>query len=188
MAGSECAACDARKPNFDSARAALVYDEASRPLILSFKHGDRTEGALSLAALMAPFMSSLMKAVDVIMPIPLYSRRLVKRRFNQSALLADALGEANGLPVDCSSLYRKRHTPSQAGLGRRARFDNVRTAFDVAAERRSQLKDTKILLIDDVMTTGATVEASARTLKRRGAAEVHVLCLARVVAPRNLSL
>jgi predicted amidophosphoribosyltransferase len=105
------------------------------------------------------------------------------RRYNQSALLANALGRAAGVPVDPALLVRRRRTPSQGGLTRDQRRRNVAGAFAVAAGRRDGLAAKRVLLVDDVMTTGATVEGCTRTLRRAGAAAVDVLTLARVVRP-----
>jgi ComF family protein len=117
----------------------------------------------------------------VIAPVPLHRIRLFKRRYNQSALLAAALARASGLPLVPDLLLRRRNTPSQGRLSISQRWKNVTGAFAVNPARRADLKGARVLLIDDVMTTGATIEICSRTLRRGGAQAVDVLVLARVV-------
>ena len=124
-------------------------------------------------------------ACDLIVPVPLHRWRLLQRRYNQSALLALQLGRLSGKPVAPDLLRRRRNTPSQGRLSRAQRQQNVRGAFTVAPGRVSEVTGNGILLIDDVLTTGATVEACARVLKRAGAARVEVLTLARAVRPQQ---
>lgn len=176
---SLCGACHARAPKFRRARSALVYDDASRPLILAFKRGDRTEIARPLAALMRRAAAPLIEEAALIMPVPLHRRRLWGRRFNQSALLAGALGRQACTPVDVTSLTRRRATKSQGGLSRPERRRNVQGAF----ECRRRLGGAPVLLVDDVLTTGATAEACVRALKKAGAGWVDLITLARVVTP-----
>ncbi len=124
----------------------------------------------------------LLADADLIVPVPLYRSRLWSRRFNQSALLARAVGRLTGVPVDCFLLGRVKRTPSQVGLTAEQRRRNVAGAFRVMGAR-GQLKGKRIVVVDDVITTGATADACARTLKRAGAARVDVLALARAVEP-----
>lgn len=179
--GALCGACHADPPAFAAARAAVIYDDASRPLILGFKHGDRTHGAAAFARWMARAGAAIVAETDIVVPVPLHRWRLFTRRYNQSALLAKALGLAAGLPVVVDALARRRATPSQGGLDRAARFANVRGAF--AVRRRGGIEGRRVLLVDDVLTTGATAEACAKTLLRAGARAVSVLTLARVKGP-----
>ncbi len=179
--GSLCGACAARQPAFDSARAALRYDDSSRPLILSFKHGDRIQAGRHFGGWMARAGGDLAAHADLVAPVPLHWRRLVARRYNQSAELARGVAAASGVELCVDLLRRTRATPIQGGMNRRARRLNVRGAFAVTPRRQPAVEDARILLVDDVLTTGATVEACARTLKRAGAARVDVLVLARVV-------
>ncbi len=176
-----CGACAAKAPAFDSARAVLRYDDASRPLILSFKHGDRMQAGRYFGRWMARTGADLAARADLVAPVPLHWRRLVARRYNQSAELARGVAAASGAGLCVDLLRRTRPTPSQGGLNRRARRLNVRGAFAIAPGREPAVRGARVLLIDDVLTTGATVEAAARTLKRAGAAGVDVLVLARVV-------
>jgi len=174
-----CAACHARPPACDKAVSALVYDDASRELALAFKRGDRTDLARPLARMMARVGHELIREANCLIPVPLHRRRLFARRFNQAALLAEALAGESGLAWKPTRRVRGRDTPSQGGLSRRQRRVNLRGAFSVAG----QLDKTRVLLIDDVMTTGATAQACAKALRRAGAARVDVLTLARVVTP-----
>lgn len=176
-----CAACAAAEPAFTRARAALVYDDASRPLILAFKHADRTRSAGPFGAWMARAGVELLADADLIVPVPLHRRRLAHRLYNQSALLAQAIARASGVAWDPLVLARRRATPSQAGLGRLGRARNVAGAFAVRPGRRGAVAGRRLVLVDDVLTTGATVDACARALLRAGASRVDVLTLARVV-------
>ncbi|MEQ8965974.1 MAG: ComF family protein [Azospirillaceae bacterium] len=176
-----CGACAGRAPPFDRARAVLAYDEACRPLLLAFKHGDRTDAAGPLAAWMARAGAPLLADADVVVPVPLHRRRLFRRRYNQAALLAAALGRAGGVAVVPDALARQRRTRSQGGLGRAGRRRNLSGAIVARPARRVAIAGCRVLLVDDVMTTGATVEACARALRRGGASAVDVLTLARVV-------
>ncbi|MFM2130162.1 MAG: hypothetical protein RL477_1708 [Pseudomonadota bacterium] len=179
--GSLCGACLRRHPEFDRARAVFVYDDASRGLIIGFKHADRIHAAPAFARWLARAGAELIAGCDVIVPVPLHRRRLFARRYNQAALLALALGRLAGRPCEPRLIVRTRATPSQGGLGRLGRARNVRGAFAIAAG--GQVAGRRVLLVDDVYTTGATVEEAARVLKSGGAAAVDVLTLARVVRP-----
>ena len=178
---SLCAACIADRPLFDRARAALVYDDASRDLILRFKHADRIDGAATFAGWMARAGAELIAAADVIAPVPLHRWRLVRRRYNQAAVLAKAIARERGKLAVPDLLVRRRATPSQGHLGRSQRQRNVAGAFAVHPGRRQAAAGARILLIDDVLTTGATAEACVRTLRSAGANAVDLLVLARVV-------
>ncbi len=180
-AGSECGECARRPPGFDRARSALRYDDASKPLILGFKHSDRTHAAPAYAAWMARAAAPMLAEADIIVPVPLHWTRLVHRRYNQAALLALALGRIAAKPAVPDALVRRRRTPSQGLLRRLGRFRNVAGAFAVHPGRQSRISGRRVLLVDDVLTTGATVEACARALRSAGAAAVDVVTLARVV-------
>lgn len=179
--GTLCGGCLAHPPGYDRARAAFRYDDGSRGLVLAFKHGDRTDAASAYGRWLLRAGADLVAGADVIAPVPLHWTRLFWRRYNQAALLAAALGRIAGKTVVPDLLVRRRRTPSQGTLTRAERARNVRGAFAVAPRRAAAVSGARVLLIDDVMTTGATVEAAAAALRRAGAAAVDVLTLARVV-------
>ncbi len=180
-----CGACSRETPPFDRARFVMRYDERSRDLVIAFKHRDRTDAAPVFAGLMRRAGAELIESADLVAPVPLHRWRLLSRRFNQAALLAIALGARAALPVVPDLLVRRRHTPSQGRLDPAARRRNVSGAFDVPPKRRARVEAKRVLLVDDVLTTGATVEACAKALRRRGAAAVDVLVLARVIRPQR---
>ena len=179
-----CGACHARRPAFDAARSILRYSDASKGMILALKHGDRLDLVPGFARWLERAGRTLLGEVDVIVPVPLHPSRLFARRYNQAAELARSLGRRTGRPVDPLTLRRLRRTPSQGVMrSAKARKRNVAGAFRVAENRRDHIAGRVVLLIDDVFTTGATVEACATALKKAGAAKVLVLTLARVVRP-----
>ena len=182
-----CGACLARPPRYRRARAALVYDDASRRLVLPFKHGDRTDIARACGGWMARAGAELLAEADLVAPVPLHWRRLFMRRYNQAQLLARiVVREAPGgarLRLAPDLLRRRRWTGSQTGLRAEQRRGNVRQAFDIHPRWAAEVAGKAVLLVDDVLTTGATVEACARILQRGGARHVDVLTLARVVRP-----
>jgi ComF family protein len=178
-----CAACAARPPLYDRARAAFRYDAVSRVLVTRFKYADRLEAAASFAAWMARAGAPLLAETDALVPVPLHRLRLFTRRYNQAAVLARQIGRQSGVAVWPDLLVRRRATSPQVGLSGAARQSNVRHAFGLRPARAARLAGARIVLVDDVLTTGATVEACARVLREGGAAAVDVLCLARVVAP-----
>jgi len=180
-AGSRCGACLQKPPAYDRARAVFRYDDESRDLILGFKHADRTESAPAFAGWMARAGAELLESAELIVPVPLHWTRLATRRFNQAALLAHALGKAMDRPVAPRALTRKRATRSQGHLGRLARFRNVKGAIAVTERQIASIANRRILLIDDVITTGATAESAAKALISAGARGVDVLALAKVV-------
>jgi ComF family protein len=158
----------------------FTYDEHSRRLVLGLKYADKTHLVPTLGAWLARAGEELITGSDLIIPLPLHPLRLMKRRFNQSALLARAVARSSGLPL-VEGLRRIRHTQPQAGLTRRERRENVRRAFAPHTRHLASLKDKRILLIDDVMTTGATIEACTQALKQAGVRQVNVLTLAKAV-------
>lgn len=181
--GALCAACLATPPLFSRMRAAIAYDDASRDFVLAFKHGDRTEQARPLANWLFRAGRDILADADLIVPVPLERWRLFRRRYNQSALLAQAIARQSGVPAALDLLERHRRTRSQGRLSIAQRRRNVAGAFRVHARWRGRLARRRLVLVDDVYTTGATVEACSRALLRAGAADVDVLTLARVVRP-----
>ena len=177
------AAAIAAPPVYDRARAAARYSDTMRELIQSFKYRDRHEGLPLFARWLTKAGAELLADADLIVPVPLYPSRLWWRRFNQSAMLALAVGRLTGVPVDCSVLRRVRRTASQVGLSAEQRRLNVRGAFRVDKAHADRVRGKKLVVVDDVITTGATAESCARALKRARAARVDVLALARAVEP-----
>jgi ComF family protein len=179
--GALCGACVRERPVYDRARAAIVYDEGSRGLILAFKHGDRTESAPALGRWMLRAGAELVAEADLIVPVPLHWTRLFARRYNQAALLAHAIGKQSGTRVVPDLLVRRKRTSSLGKLGPSARRKTVQHAFTLPARKVPIVSGRRVLLIDDVHTTGATVNACSHVLLRAGAAAVDVLSVARTV-------
>lgn len=181
---ADCTACEQTPPLFEAARAPLLYDDGARSLILPFKHADRTDLALPLAGHMARAGGALLARAEILVPVPLHWRRLFKRRYNQAALLARHLGARTGKAVIPDALRRIRSTTPLAGLSAFERRLAVDGMFIVAPGYLLRLQGKRILLIDDVMTSGATANACTRALLAAGAAAVDVLATARVPEPR----
>lgn len=176
-----CGHCMANPPSFAGARAVFRYDGSSRAQVLALKYHDKTQFAPVFGTWLARTAQEYRQQVQFVLPVPLHYWRLVKRRYNQAALLAKALSRETELPYLPDTLLRVRATKTQAGLTRKGREDNVRGAFAVSKARREALKGASVLLVDDVMTTGATLNACARALHDAGVADVYVLTLARTV-------
>jgi ComF family protein len=180
-----CRTCATHPPAWRQARAALLYDDAASGLILRLKHADRQENASILAAHMARVGKSLLHAADVLVPVPLHRWRLFRRGFNQAALLAQALSRRGGPPALLDALRRTRRTSSLGALSATERARELDGAIAVRATRRAVLASRRILLIDDVMTSGATASACTQALLDAGAANVDVLVASRVPDPRQ---
>jgi len=175
-------------PPYGRARAAVRFDETARVLVHAFKYGDRLDLAPLLGRWMANAGRELTREADLMVPVPLHWRRQWARRFNQSAMLADAIAKASGVPVSHRALKRLKATAQQVGLARTERAANVQGAFGVRPGARREVKGARLVLVDDVLTSGATTEACTRALLRAGAASVDVLVFARVVAPARLPI
>lgn len=179
-----CPRCMARPPAFGAARGALRYDAGAARLILPFKHADRTELARPLARHMARAGSALLAAADLLAPVPLHPRRLFARRYNQAALLSQRLARASCKPHAPGLLRRTRATPPLGDQGAQTRAATVAEAFELGRGAAARVAGRRVLLIDDVLTSGATAEACAALLLHAGAARVDVLAAARVPDPR----
>ena len=186
--GVRCAPCMASRRAFDAARAACLYDETSRDPILKLKHADRTDLAPMFARWLSRAAADLLEEAEAIVPVPLHPTRLLRRRYNQAAEVARPLARLAGVPYLPDALVRRRATESQGGKSGGGRKRNVAGAFHVPERRKVQVEGRRILVIDDVMTTGATVEGCARALKQAGAARVDVAVLARVKEAVGLTI
>lgn len=180
-----CGVCQKGNRSFDRALSALRYDDQSRKMIIGFKHQDRLEYARYFTKLLKTAGAELFPDVDIIMPVPLHQRRLLKRRYNQSAVLSSLLASDLSLNHAPEMVERIKNTPPQQGnINKRSK--NVRGAFKVVSGGKERLKGKTILLIDDVYTTGATAENCARVLKRAGAGKVYILTVFRVVSAQKI--
>lgn len=175
-----CAACQARPHVFGRARAACVYDEGSRDLILQLKHADRLEYAPLFTRWLTRAAAPLLEEADVIIPVPLHWTRLMARRANQAAEVARPLARASGRAYLPDALVRTQRTATQGGKSARGRRLNVKSAFAVPPAMEKQVRGRRILLVDDVLTTGATADACARVLLAAGTRAVDLAVIARV--------
>jgi len=178
--GSICGPCMASPPRHDGIAAGTLYNEPSRKLVLAFKHGNR----IALAPLLARLMAAKLAFVDagwIIVPVPLHRWRLWKRGFNQPALLAREIARLRGGEVVVDALERRKRTPALGGLGRKARARALAGAIRIVSGRAALLRGARIVLVDDVLTSGATSDACVAALKRAGAERVVVACFARVL-------
>ncbi len=185
---ARCAPCVARPPRWQRARAALVYDEIARRPVLDLKRSGRRDGLATLAGWMVLAGGELLEDADLLVPVPLHYTRLVVRSFNQAVWLAAAISRRSGVPAIPDLLIRRRRTPTQAGLSGRGRRRNVAGAFVVRRSRIAAVKGRRIVLIDDVLTSGATASACVRALIAAGASAVDVLVLARVVRETDVTI
>jgi ComF family protein len=168
-------------PVFGRARAVAEYEGTARTLVHRLKYGDRLDLARALGAMMARAGSELLAEADLVVPVPLHWSRLWRRRFNQASALGEVLSGAAGIPFDPLILARVRPTRPQVGLSRPQRRENLQGAFRVPDAARPRLAGKRVLLVDDVLTTGSTANAAARVLLRAEASAVDVLAFARVV-------
>jgi ComF family protein len=169
-------------PAYHRARAAVRYDDVARTLVHALKYGDRLDLAPTMGRWMATAGKPLLDGADALVPVPLHWRRQWARRFNQSALLAEVVAKAAEIPVSYRALKRVKATPQQVGLSQAARAQNVQGAFRVPPDGKAEVAGRRLILVDDVLTSGATMDACARALLRAGAAQVDALVFARVVA------
>jgi ComF family protein len=178
--GLICAPCMASPPRHDGIAAGTLYNDPSRKLVLAFKHGNR----IALAPLLARLMAAKLSFVDdewIIVPVPLHRWRLWRRGFNQAALLAREIARSNGGQVVVDALERHRMTRPLGGLGRKARARAVAGTIRALPRRVPMIRGAKVVLVDDVLTSGATSDACISALKRAGADRVVIACFARVL-------
>lgn len=171
----------AHPPDFDRLRSVCAFNGTARNLVHALKYRDRTELAPMLALWMARAGRELLEECDAIVPVPLHALRLLSRKFNQAAELALAVSRLSGRPMLANAVRRSRNTEHQVGLSRTGRAENVRGAFRVTERGKLELSGKRIVVIDDVYTTGATVSALARAIRRAGAADIGVLTFARAL-------
>lgn len=172
-------------PVYNRARAVASHGGVMRELAHRLKYGDQQHVAPLLGRLLQDAGREMLGDCQLLIPIPLSRARLWRRGFNQAAVLANTLHRRSGVPYDPMLLERRRDTPSQVGMTREQRKDNMRGAFAIADGRSSEVADRNVLLIDDVITTGATIEAAARVLRRAGAARIDALSLTLVTDDGN---
>lgn len=179
--GAVCAVCLADPPKHAGIAAGTLYNDASRKLVLALKHGGRIALAPLLARLILAQLPEEVGPGWLVVPVPLHRWRLWRRGFNQSALLAGEVARARNATLLVDGLIRQKATPSLGGLGKKARARALSGAIAVKARHRSALKGAKVLLVDDVFTSGATSSASVSALKRAGAERVVIACFSRVL-------
>ncbi|MBL8640531.1 MAG: ComF family protein [Alphaproteobacteria bacterium] len=176
-----CTDCISSTRAFDQAKSLFVYDDGSRKMILSFKHGDAIHLHTTLAPLLCKTGVEFLSPDSIIVPVPLHWMRLVKRRYNQAAILGNEVAKLSGLTCWPDALIRTRPTPPQGHKTAKDRKQNVSGAFDINPPYTKKLSGREIVLIDDVFTTGATLEECSKVLKTAGARSVNILTLARAV-------
>lgn len=181
---SVCEGCRLHPPPWGAARAALRYDDQARRILMPFKYGDRVEVARALAPHMARAGGALLRHADLLVPVPLHRSRLLSRRYNQAALLVQALSLISGRPAVLDGLQRMRPTATLGRSSAAQRRAELAGAFRARPSRVAILADARVLLVDDVLTSGATAEACVRALLAAGVARVDVLAAARVPDPR----
>ncbi len=177
---SICAPCLASAPRHDGIAAGTLYNEASRRLVLAFKHGQR----IALAPMMARLISARLKEAGpgwLVVPVPLHRWRLWRRGFNQAGLLAREIARLRSAELVVDGLQRRKQTPSLGGLGRKARARALSGAIGINPRRKARFAGSRVILVDDVLTSGATSAACVSALKRAGAEKVVVACFARVL-------
>lgn len=179
-AGSLCAVCLAEQPRHAGISAATLYNDTSRKLVLAFKHGNKIALSRMLAKMILARLPEL-ESEWLVVPVPLHFRRQWQRGFNQSALLAREIAKARGHELLVDGLQRTRATPSLGGLGRKERAKGLTGVIVANPKRTGKLDGAQILLVDDVMTSGATTNACLKALRKAGAETMRIACFARVL-------
>lgn len=179
--GAICAPCLAQPPRHDGIAAGTLYTAESRKLVLAFKHGHRIALAPMLARLIAARLPADVGRGWLVVPVPLHRWRIWQRGYNQAALLAGEVARERGARLLVDGLVRRKRTPSLGGLGRKARARVLSGAIAVHPRRQAALQGARVLLVDDVLTSGATTDACIGALKRAGASKVVIGCFARVL-------
>ena len=178
-----CPSCIKKSFNFDMARSVAIYNEMAKNIILPFKHADRTEFANLIAKLMINNYDSFIKSVDIILPIPIHLFRMIKRKYNQSSLIGNIIAKHYSKPIYYNVLNRIKNTASQGHLGIKERKQNLKNAFSI--KHSDKIKDKIILLVDDVFTTGTTINECSKILKKYGAKKIFVITFARVIGKHS---
>ena len=178
-----CPSCSRLPPLFIQCRSVLAYQEGSREFILKLKQGDGTYLAPGLGRLMAHAGQDILSQTDLLVPIPLHWRRLFLRQYNQAALLSYQITGQTNIPTRIGLIKRHRSTKKQGHQSRKERYANVQGAFTIPSHKMHFLKGKRVTLVDDVFTTGATLNECARILLTGGVKEVRALTLARVITP-----
>ncbi|WP_338422443.1 ComF family protein [Acetobacter fallax] len=173
--------CERHPPPWSKARAAYIYDDGSRDLILSLKYADRTENAGVLARQMLRAGDDILATADMLVPVPVHWRRLMQRRYNQAVLLARTVGKLSNTPMLVDALRRPHATSRLAGFSPGERAKEMHDAITVKASRIKELKNRHVVVVDDILTTGATAAACTRALLDAGAASVALLAAARTI-------
>jgi len=186
--GQVSAAALADPPPWHQARSAVAYDDAAKPIVHALKYRDRHESASLMTRLMSRAGAQILAEADLVIPVPLHPLRLWRRRFNQAALIAQRLCVNRPEAFQPLVLRRMRSTRPQVGLDHEARRKNVRGAFVVEERNRIRIAGRRIVLVDDVMTTGATASACTLALQKAGAASIDILTFALVLEPRRLHI
>lgn len=179
--GALCGLCISTPPPYRKVHTVFHYNEKSKALIHQLKYADKTYMAPYFGQWMARASQASLTDADMLVPVPLHRFRLLRRHYNQAALLARTISRISGVPLYPRLLLRTRHTPSQAGLSSRKRRLNVRGVFKLHPRYATLVKDKHIVLVDDVMTTGATLTACTKALKKAGAREVTIVTLAKTM-------
>jgi ComF family protein len=176
-----CGPCIENKHYFDSAISVMRYGDSSKKIIHKLKYSDKSHVAKNIARLMHIKMKNKIEDVDVIIPVPMHGRKMRKRLYNQSALIAGHLSKLSNIPFIANCLIKTRHHAPQTGLRRQLRKDNVKNSFSINKSYLSDIHNKNILLVDDVYTTGATVDECSKILKQSYCNKVKVITFARVV-------